>query len=82
MWREEGQDDRFLCDPRYMTHCWRKTRMKERARVDSYKFLFYFFLQEWSYSHGVLALQAGRKTKPTAGAGPGTSHPEGSHLQG
>lgn len=45
-------------------------------------FVLFFFLQEWPYSHGILALQAGRKTEPTADVGAGTSHPEGSHLQG
>lgn len=45
-------------------------------------FVLFFSLQEWPYSHSILALQAGRKTKPTADVGAGTSHPEGSHLQG
>lgn len=81
MWREEGQDDRFLCDARY-------TLLEKNKVVGKIEegiirvFVLFFFLQEWPYSHGILALQAGRKTEPTTDVGAGTSHPEGSHLQG
>lgn len=83
MWREEGQDDRFLCDPRY-TDREREVEKneKERNAFTEASVPLFACLQERSHSPGLLALQTGREAEPTADSGAGTSHPKGSHLQG
>lgn len=83
MWREEGQDDRFLCDPRYnqpegISDKWRE---KKTGTDVSHRAVCVCF-QEWPHSPVLLALQTGWKADPTADTGARASHPEGAHLQG
>lgn len=71
MWREEGQDDRFLCDPRFADWQGGSEREKGRRRkreVFHSALSVLFVLQERSHSHGFLALQTGREVEPTADA--------------
>jgi len=79
VWREEEQDDRFLCDPRYANTKERAAR-KEEQREKLMLSCVSVCLQEWPHSTGLLALQARGEAEPTADTGAGTSHPESSHL--